>query len=389
MLHAMDAGEKRESVWREWLRRDRVTFALALSLSLHCSLYGGFVLARKFGIVDLPLPRWVRQITELKFLMPRPPTPQERAKLPVPAKPEPEREVVLTFVDVDPRQAVEDPPPNAKFMSTHSTRAANPEPKRDTNDPNIEGKQKLLPKILEADQPRPAATPKPEEPAPPPKPQPPEPKAAPTPPLPVAPPKPPEPVAPAPPASKPQVAELRPSPQPVPAPGDLRPMKPPPEPKFTEAKSGGPQDLQPAPAAPRDKPRLLSQVRPAEQGLTIAGQRMIQDGGVRRIGDVGLDVRGSLFGAYDAALIASIQQSWFQAIGDKATPRGKVIIRFKLHPDGRVSDLKVEDSTVGEFFDYFCQRGILAPAPFPKWPADMRRQIEGDYRDVRFTFFYN
>jgi len=386
----MEADERRGSFWRDWVRRDRVTFALVLSLALHMSLYGGIVLARKFGIVDLPLPKWVKQVTELKFLLPRALSPEEKAKLLKPREPEIEREVRLTFVDVDPRQAVEEPPPDAKFISTHSTRAANPEPKRDTNDPNIEGKQKLMPKIIEADQPRLAAAPKPEEPAPPPKPQPPDPKPAPQPPQPVAQPKPPEELRPfTKPAEKPQLAELKPAPQPVPAPGDLKSFKPRPEPKLAEARSGGPQDLQPAAPVPREKPRLLSQVRPTEQGLTIAGQRMIQEGGVRRIGEVALDARGSLFGAYDAALIASIQQSWYQAIGDKATPKGKAIIRFKLHPDGRVSDLKVEFSDVGEFFDYFCQRGILAPAPFPKWPADMRRQIEADFRDVRFTFFYN
>ena len=37
---------------------------------------------------------------------------------------------------------------------------------------------------------------------------------------------------------------------------------------------------------------------------------------------------------------------------------------------------------------YLCQRAVLDPAPFEKWPSDMRRIIGSDRREVRFTFYY-
>lgn len=371
----MEADGQRLGFWREWMRRDRITFALALSLALHVSLYGGYVLGKRLGIVDLPLPKWLRAVTELRMLMPKPLRDLEAA-LQKPREPEREREVWLAFVDVDPGKAVDEPPPNAKFMSTHSTVAANPNPKTITNDPRIEGKQTQMVKIVEATKPNEGATPKVEEPSPPPPP----PKVE---------PKPPEPrPQPAKAAEKLQVADVKPAP-PVIAPGDLVRTKPQPDPQLAQ-KSGGPQDLQPAVPAPREKPRLLSQVRANnEQGQTIAGQRLIQEGGVPRIGAEGLEVRGSLFGTYDAALVAAVQKRWYDLIADRATQKGKVVVSFRLHQDGRVSDLKAESNDVGEFFGYFCQRAILDPAPFAKWPSDMRRQMEADYRDVRFTFYYN
>ena len=69
--------------------------------------------------------------------------------------------------------------------------------------------------------------------------------------------------------------------------------------------------------------------------------------------------------------------------------RGKVVVEFRMHFDGRVTDVKVNDADVGELYSLFCQKAIQDPAPYPRWPSDMRRQLQADYRDVRFSFFYN
>jgi len=36
-----------------------------------------------------------------------------------------------------------------------------------------------------------------------------------------------------------------------------------------------------------------------------------------------------------------------------------------------------------------CQQAIQDPSPFDKWPSDLRRLVGADYREVRFTFYYN
>lgn len=116
---------------------------------------------------------------------------------------------------------------------------------------------------------------------------------------------------------------------------------------------------------------------------------MKQDGGVKRLGVSALDARGMAFGAYDAAIIQAIQQRWYSLLESRPTPRGKVVVEFRMHFDGRVTDVKVNDADVGELYSLFCQKAVQDPAPYPRWPNDMRRQLAADHRDVRFTFFYN
>lgn len=322
----------------------------------------------------------------------------------------------LTFVDVDPAQATE-PPKDAKFYSAVSTRAANPDTKIESNVPKIDGKQEQFAKVTEVTKPLPPAepppTPKLKAPTPPPeakttpepKPQtpPPAPKAAPTP-------------KPAPQSAPPKKAEpqpLQPAPIPTPKPaGDTLPQPKvtppaPPSPapvqvaKATTPAPNSAPTLNPSTAKPTpplepgdadtkvSRPRTIKEAlaRRAESGLV--GERMKQDGGVKNLGVSALDVRGMSFGAYDAAIIQAIQQRWYSLLESRPTPRGKVVVEFRMHFDGRVTDLKISDADVGDLYALFCQKAIQDPAPFPRWPSDMRRQMQADYRDVRFSFYYN
>ena len=51
--------------------------------------------------------------------------------------------------------------------------------------------------------------------------------------------------------------------------------------------------------------------------------------------------------------------------------------------------MRIADSEVNEMLGWLCQRAVLDPAPYARFPADMRRMLRNDYRDVRFTFYYN
>jgi hypothetical protein len=59
-----------------------------------------------------------------------------------------------------------------------------------------------------------------------------------------------------------------------------------------------------------------------------------------------------------------------------------------LHYDGRITDMKVAESTTGEVLTLICQKAVLDPAPFAAWPSDLRR-AQGDIRSIQFTFYYN
>lgn len=246
----------------------------------------------------------------------------------------------MIFVEVMPDQATADAPDEAEYYSSVSSRAANPEPDRDTKAPRIDGDQDRV--MRTADVPRPQVENL--QPAP-------------------------EPVA----QVEEERVEIQPKPR-IPEPmGDLAMLRPP--------------SMEPDPA-PQSRLTRLAQVRP--ESPLLAGDRMRQDGGVRRAGSISVDVKGTPFGAYDAAIVYAIQQRWYDILDESTilTRSGKVVVEFRIHQDGRVTDLKVVDQDVGELLSLFCRRAISDPAPFAAWPSDMRRMVGKDYRDVRFTFYY-
>lgn len=324
------------------------------------------------------------------------------------------QEVPLTFVEVDPALAEVEPPKTAKHYSTHNTVAANPTPRKETQQPKIEGAQTKVVRVIDNPKPQPKATPQPLQPSFQPKPQE-APKPAQT-------------------ASKKpqeQPPQLRPDAKPetksepakpletvadrthekTPAKPDLKPpggetigdmaKATPVNTNFLNRVpgTGSPLTANPLIAEPsppqqqQERPRTLAQAR-AQKGIT-AGPVMQQDGGVKRAGPrISVDAKGSLFGVYDAAFIAAVEERWYQLIDSYREKggmigKGKVVLDFQLRFDGRITGMAVNDSSVRELQSMLCQRAVLDPAPFARWPSDMRRMIGNDHREVRFTFYYD
>ena len=119
---------------------------------------------------------------------------------------------------------------------------------------------------------------------------------------------------------------------------------------------------------------------------------MKQEGGVSRRREMAsLDTKATPFGAYDAALVEAISQRWFTLLDQReyaSDSRGKVVLQFRLHFNGRVTDMNVAENTAGEVLGLICQKAVLDPAPFATWPSDMRRTL-GETRNIQFTFYYN
>ena len=119
---------------------------------------------------------------------------------------------------------------------------------------------------------------------------------------------------------------------------------------------------------------------------------MRQDGGTRAPGRIAFDVKATPFGAYDQAFIEAVQSAWFRQLEERQfRPHegGKVVVEFRLNYDGRITGLRVVESEVNEHLAWTCQRAVLEPGPYPPFPSDMRRLVKNDYREIRFTFYYN
>lgn len=250
------------------------------------------------------------------------------------------RQQSVIFLEVPASMASEDAPEDSKYYSTQNSRAADEQSEKETPQPKIEGTQDKVPRIIDS---------KPASPA---KPPPPEPK--------------------------PETPETKPKPPPPKA-ETLNPIVAKPEPK--------PEPKQ----EPEPKPRRPRTVAEAKQLAMIQGQKMKQDGGVKkRATIVGLDAKASPFGDYDARLIAAIQNRWNQILDQYYIPSvGQVVLTFNLWSDGKVTNVQVERSTVNTILTLKCERAVKEPSPYAPWPEKMHDEIGSDRRFVRFTFYYN
>ena len=298
-------------------------WALLISLGVHALLFWLLVVV---GIAMMAFTSTRQKVMlETKRLQ------QLRAQ----AKPQ---EPQMIFVEVDPSQAVVEPPKDAKYYSARSTKAANPDPQANTDKPKIDGTQVHV--IETQDIPRTKQFP------------------------------------------------LQPSPPKETAPAEEKPeTKPEPQPKKDQA----PGDLalltkpsKPADPPEHQRPHTLAEVRPMT--------KMRQEGGVPRAQLASsLDTKGSPLGEYDDRVVNAIRQHWYDLLDSHSVNLdrvGKVVVEFRLNYDGRITDMKVLDSDVGDLLSYLCQAAILDPAPYEKWPDNMRRMIDAPYREVTFTFYY-
>jgi len=325
-------------------------WAFALSIAAHLIIYGGFEAGQRFGWwrKDL-MPNWLKR-AEISL------ADLQKARLQQPQQPAVPREAPLLFVEVDPSQSVPEPPKDAKYYSSKNSLAANPDLTVDTQTPKIDGSQTQVPKTQTA--PRSKPTPAPLQPSPPKN-------------------------------QEPQQAneESKPKPKGGQQVGDLAMAKPSPQPGPGDGQSENDTGQSVTPVHTR--PRTL---RDAEAQNFIPGEKMKQDGGVKRVRvDSSLNAIATPFGEYDRELIAAIQSRWYDLLEQKGyafNNTGRVVIVFRLNYDGRVSDVSVVESTVGDLLADVCQLAITDPAPYAKWSTEMRQFFGANYREVRFTFYY-
>ena len=316
--------------------REQLLAAFAISVAGHAVFYGVLLL---LSAVLLAISR-MQSVADLHKFQP--------ARTNLPAIQEPQ----LIFVEVSPAQATKEAPKNPKFYSAQNSIASNTDSEKDTDTPKIEGTQIHVPKT--EDTPRSKAMPL----------QPSPPKEA-TPP----------------PQETPKVVEAQ--PKSAPKPGDIAMIKP------TDLKPEETKTEKPAEETPRMRPRTIAQ---AMQQNGLVGEKMKQDGGAKnRRMPVSFDALGTAFGDYDQRIIAAIQQRWYDLLDNQHVSLnrvGKVVVQFRLNYDGRITDMSVAEKEVDDLQAYLCQKAITDPGPYERWPTKMRQTVGADFREVKFTFYY-
>jgi hypothetical protein len=298
-------------------------------MALHLLCYGSYEFSRRV------LPVWLERLKILEALAHQLEI-KKTAPPPQPPSPPP-----MVFVEVNPAVATPEPPRDARYYSSQNSKAANPDTTADSDTPKINGTQEHVVKAEDAPRkfvplqpaPRPPSQEQPEEHA-----------------------------------------------KPKPPVGDLAMAKPNPE-------------LQPdTGTAEKTRPRTIVEAKMRQpQNNQLQGQKIKQEGGVKRRLEISaFDAKATPFGEYDRAFIDAVQTRWNDLLDSQQfalNRTGKVVLQFRLNYDGRISDMQIEETTVGETLAYVCQLAITDPAPYMKWPSDMRREI-GDSRNIQFTFYY-
>jgi len=94
---------------------------------------------------------------------------------------------------------------------------------------------------------------------------------------------------------------------------------------------------------------------------------------------------------YDREFVAAVQGRWDALVGGIRRDdyrAGTVVVAFKLHADGRITEMEVKTNSVSKVHGMLCQRAVLDPAPYEPWPREMRLMVGWDYRHITFTFDY-
>ncbi len=198
-----------------------------------------------------------------------------------------------------------------------------------------------------------------------------------------------QPAAPAPSAPQPQgqVAEQhQPTPpaQPLPQNNQAKLEAPPqaPQPSFRSGSSTNPNE------------QLQQAMRQAMQGKGQYGgdngaNLPSQHPGMNGAVDILSDTMGVDFGPYIQRVVWDTERAWWPMIPESARPpldkQGKVMIRFKINPDGSVRDMILEGPSGDVALDRAAWGGITGAAPFPPIP----KAFKGPFLELRFYFLYN
>jgi hypothetical protein len=333
------AGVPKWSYSLEQAESSRLAWAFGLSLAVHLLVFGTYIIGVRLHWWDeLKRPAWTKPPVMLSHLFKQPPAAQQAPRT---------AEVPMVFVQVSPQQTSLESPSDARYYSDKNSQAANPDPPADTQTPRFTGTQEQIVRTEDVARERPV------------------------------------PLQPAPPLES---VEFAPTPQDevkaqeALTPGDLALARPEPEPQKRQGE------------AKKTRPKTVTEARLRNNIQRLPGEKMRQEGGVRRRLEIGsLDAKATPFGAYDAALIEAISQRWYALLDERSYAsemRGKVVVQFRLHYDGRVTDMNIAENTAGEMLALLCLSAVRDPAPYMPWTTEMRRVL-GDRRNIQFTFYYN
>ena len=101
----------------------------------------------------------------------------------------------------------------------------------------------------------------------------------------------------------------------------------------------------------------------------------------------------STIDAYDLIVYDRIERKWNDLLDALSSlsqdyVSGKVKVTLRIHPTGRITDIKIVERTVSYRQTVACAQSMKNARDIPPWPPEVRKLIGRDYQDLTVTFYY-
>jgi protein TonB len=181
--------------------------------------------------------------------------------------------------------------------------------------------------------------------------------------------------------AEPATQNIPPAAEPAPKPEPPKPEPPKEEPKEKELTQPV-EKSKPKPAENKNKEVPRAQVTKGDTTST-PGDTLAATGVGAASGAVSFDGGDFPYDAFIARMRQKIAAAWQVPAGGAGMERF-AIVYFRVHRDGNITHVSVEQASGAFLFDQSCQRAVLAAAPFPPLP----REYANEYVGVHFSFKY-
>ena len=175
-----------------------------------------------------------------------------------------------------------------------------------------------------------------------------------------------------------------PSPAAAPEPAAARPAEAPPLP-VPESTNGFARAQEPRPETRGPNTGVLADaIRNVQRYATSEKFQNLQGGANQNDPFINFDSKGVEFGPWIARFVAQVRRNWFIPLAAMSM-RGRVVVTFNVHKDGRITDVTVARPSSVDAFTISARNAILQSNPTVPLPPE----YPDDKAFFTVTFFFN
>jgi outer membrane biosynthesis protein TonB len=133
---------------------------------------------------------------------------------------------------------------------------------------------------------------------------------------------------------------------------------------------------------------------PTRSASEIAEQKKIFhniDSEVVELGDPIFATRYDIIVPYLRSMREAIFKAWYPVVSMQAGPMpdSRVVVEFKIKPDGSIIDLEISSLQGSTSFGDICAAAVQKASPFDPIPLEFPPYLKNKFFHIKFTFYYD